>query len=252
MMARSQASKTGSFLFALALGALVLAVLFGTNLRVYVLETVVGLLSRSTLGSPYAHLGRAELEARLTDAETELARTRYQAALYTLLSDENRELRRAASVESFSSAIPARVVARPPRTHYDTLLIDAGSSQGVSENDIVVHEGVLLGKVVSVSGTAAVVELFSSPKATQDAILGSPSAVAVAEGRGGGAFEITIPRDVEVAAGDVVRASYSETLLLGIVAAVSGDPNDATKVVYAASPVSMNELDFVSVIPQKL
>lgn len=197
----------------------------------------------------YAALSRSEIEQRLSEAEDALERVKYQSVLYGLLVEENASLRQATDVESITTAVPARVLSRPPRTHYDTLIVGAGSATGIAVHDIAVWNGILLGEVTQVSASSATVDLYSSPGSEHDVILGTPSAVAIARGVGAGAFEVEIPQGVEVTAGEVVRASTDETLIIGTVVSVSGSATDATKTVHVAVPISMNAIDFVSLIP---
>jgi hypothetical protein len=66
---------------------------------------------------------------------------------------------------------------------------------------------------------------------------------------GGGAFELTIPQEVDVAVGDIVRIPASTSLALGVVTEITAKPTDTSKVVRFAMPVSFGALDFVEVIP---
>jgi cell shape-determining protein MreC len=231
--------------------ALTLVFFFSGGVQGYMRGIFVSIFSpHAGQNSEYASLSRDALIARLTEDEKDLARVRYQALLYGLLSDENKHLRQAVAAAAIPPGVTARVIARPPETHYDTLVIDAGTNAGIEENDTAVFEGVLLGKVVSAGARSATVQLFSSGGSEEDVIIGNPSAVAVARGLGGGAFELSVPQGVKVAAGDRVRVSGSETLILGIVRSVSAEARDASQKVRFATPVSLNDLDFIRIIPK--
>lgn len=247
MMGPSRVSSSG-FLSVLGLAVFVAVVFFAAGFQAPVRGFFADLLASRT-HSPYDSLSRVEVEERLRIAEEELTRTKYQALLYARIVEENKNLRAVASLESISTSVTARVLSRPPRTHYDTLLIGAGSASGVTVHDTVVFNGILLGEVISVTASSATVELYSTPKSEHDAIVGNPNAVAIARGLGGGSFEVQVPQGVEVLPNDTVRAVADDTLLLGVVVSVSGSATDATKTVHVAAPVSMNDIDFVSVIP---
>jgi cell shape-determining protein MreC len=234
----------------IAILAFTAVVFFGGNFQAPVRAFVADLLTPS-VQSEYDALSRNELELELREAHHELDRIRYQSVLYGLLSDENTELRKVQSVERITTIVPARILARPPRTHYDTVLVAAGSASGVSTGDRVVSGNILVGEVIAVTASSATVELLSTPQAEIDVLLGEPVAVAIARGVGGGAFEVAVPQGVTVQVGDPVRPSTDETLLLGVVSGVSGSPTDATKTVYVAAPVPMSQLDFVSVLPRE-
>jgi len=251
MTVRSQRSDRGYFKALFSVAVLAAVLFFGSSAAGYLQSAFTSLFAKK-ITSLYDGMSRDALIENLLAAEAELSRTRYQAYLYGLVVKENEELRNAATVESFSRAIPARVVARPPRTHYDNLLLDVGAAAGVRENDLVVKDRVALGVIVSVGQSSSQARLFSTPGALQDAVVGEPQAIAVAAGMGGGAFELAIPQGVVVVPGEPVRIPHSDTLILGIVVAFSGKPTDATQTVYVKSPAALSDLDYVSVIPSGL
>ncbi len=248
MTGRSQVSSP-LFLPALGFTIFVVVVFVAAGFQSTVRGFFAELLA-SRDASAYDSLSRNELEERLKHAEDGLTSVKYQAVLYGLLAEENKNLRAVKSLDTITTAVTARVLSRPPRTHYDTLLLGAGSATGISVHDAVLFNGVLLGEIISVTASSATVELFSTPKSEHDVILGNPSAVAIARGLGGGAFEVQVPQGVAVLQNDSVRAATDDTLLLGVVVSVSGSATDATKTVHVASPVSMSEIDFVSIVPQ--
>jgi cell shape-determining protein MreC len=142
----------------------------------------------------------------------------------------------------------ARVIARPPRTSYDVILLDQGAFSGVSVGDEVVYDNIALGKIITVDQGTSLAELFSSPGSAVDALLGNPVAVSVAKGMGGGSFELTVPNDVHLSAGDPVRIEGSSSLLLGIVGSVSAAPTGAAQTISFHAPLSLADLDFVSIL----
>ncbi|MBX9765076.1 hypothetical protein K2X83_00340 [Patescibacteria group bacterium] len=247
-MGPSQASSS-RFLAVLGFFIFVAVVFVAAGFRAPLQSFFAELISSRT-DSPYASLSRSEVEERLRVAEDELTRIQYQSVLYELLAKENTSLRTPAFVETITTPIAARVLSRPPRTHYDTLILGVGSASGIAVKDLVVFNGVLLGEIISVTASSATAELFSTPASEHDVILGTPTAVVIARGLGGGALEMEVPQGVEINAGDVVRASTDETLIFGVVVSLSGSPTDATKTVHASVPVSMNDLDFVTILPQ--
>ena len=66
----------------------------------------------------------------------------------------------------------ASILSKPPKSLYDTLVIDAGEKNGVLVGDLVFAEGdVPLGRIESVNSGSSKVILFSSPKYLNIAIL---------------------------------------------------------------------------------
>src|SRR3989344_881261 len=214
-----------------------------------------GMFATLTAQAPdpaYALLSRSALASRLHDAEQELSRIRYQALLYALVAEENKELRGLLRASEIPTGIVARVLARPPRTHYDTLLVDVGSEKGMSVGDLAIFEGIGLGTVVTSDTRTSIISLFSTPGFETDVIVGTPHAVAVAHGLGGGAFEVLLPQGIVVMPGDIVRLPGSESLVVGIVSNVARAPADVLQQVLFHSPVSMSDLDFVRIVPSFL
>lgn len=248
MMARSRVSKVrvvGGTLFVVLVTALVL---FAPHVALYTRALFANIVARPSDSDTYAGLSSAALRERLLQTETELAQSKYQAVLYGLLVEENESLRKAAHTASLSKGVVGRVLARPPRTHYDTLLIDVGVDDGVKENDLAVLNGFVLGRVVSVGASDATVELFSAPGTTQDVVVGTPHAVVVAKGVGGGAFEFSVPQGVKVSAGDAIRFQSSDTMALGVVRHVTLNARDTSTTVRASIPFSFSDIDFIRII----
>ncbi len=249
-MERSRGSKRVKWAGAVTLILLALVLAFGLNLSNFVRGVFASIVSKHDAQSIYAGLSKDALIARLTADDQELSRIRYQGLLYSLLADENAALRKTAFAAPLQSGVTGRVIARPPHTAYDTLLIDVGSDTGVHQNDLAVFQGILLGRAVSVGKNSSTVALFSSPGTLNDVIIGTPSAVAVAHGLGGGAFELSVPQGVKVMPGDIVRFPATESLALGVVVSVSAEAQDVSQTVRFTSPVSFADLDFIHMVSQ--
>lgn len=202
---------------------------------------------RST-NAEFSALSKDALVARVEADEQTLSEIKYQAALYGLLSQENTNLRSLLNAAPSPSAVTARVIARPPQTAYDTLLIDRGALSGIAPGDEAVFEGIALGKVITADPETSLIQLFSSPGTEADALVGVPPALSVARGEGGGSFSLAVPNGVAIAPGDLIRAEGSASLLLGIVGGVSVAPTGSTQNVIFHAPVSFSALDFVSII----
>ncbi|MDE2079031.1 MAG: rod shape-determining protein MreC [Patescibacteria group bacterium] len=246
---RSRDSKRRLWQPFAAFGALVLVLILGTAIAPFIRNSAVSLIAPSTAStSPYAGLSRDALIQRLSADDAKLQNIGYQAILYGLLADENAKLRALLNAPAAEKGITARVVARPPRTLYDTLLVDQGAAAGVAVGDLAVLDGIALGKVVTAGTHTATISLFSSPGTGVDALIGTPPAIVVAHGVGGGAFELSVPHGVTITVGDTVRFQNSAGLLLGVVAGIDAKPTDALQTVYVYSPISLSSLDFVEIL----
>src|SRR5581483_1482305 len=82
----------------------------------------------------------AQLRAELASTTAALESLRY-------LAQENAQLRAELNRAGSRREVAAGVIARPPGTPYDTLMVDAGSSEGVREGAQVFAAGAAIGQV---------------------------------------------------------------------------------------------------------
>lgn len=121
--------------------------------------------------------------------------------------------------------ILAGVVARPPVSPYDVLVIDAGAQEGVVPGALVHGAGgTPVGTVASRSAENARVLLFSSPGRETSVWAGEARIAMQMIGRGSGALEAIIPRDAVIAVGDLVYVAGPGSLPIGSVHSIHADP----------------------------
>lgn len=163
------------------------------------------------------------------------------------LKAENETLRDLLEYTSNTQRILARVVVRPPETLYDTLVIDRGTRNGITEGTrAFVGENVLLGTVEEANRSTSRVHFFSSSGTVIDVVFAGEDGVVSARGQGNGNFIVEVPQNVSVAVGDVVilaGTSYS----VGIVGAVVRDPGDEFQTVRFSLPLPLTHIDFVTI-----
>lgn len=149
----------------------------------------------------------------------------------------------------------ATILSKPNQSIYDTLVIDAGIKQGINEGDIVFAQGnVPIGLVSLVYDNSSKVTLFSSTGEKTQVVasskLASPAGGDVfleLIGRGGGNFEMILPRDFTLQQGDqVVMPGIYPYVLAEVVTTIS-DLRDPFKKVLLTSLVNIQELKFVEV-----
>ena len=229
-----------------AVSVVVLSIVF----HQYLASVVGGLLAHATPSDTekYALLPKSVLASRLADAEAELERIRYQGALYMFIAEEDAALKASLGVPSEEVAARGRVIARPPRTSYDTLLVTVSPDADVVVGDYAYAGGTLVGDVVSRNQNTALVSLFSSPGRTFDGRIGTPDAIVVVHGQGGGAFTFELSKEVVVAVGDPVMSAHGEQALVARVAAVIDEPERTTFTVHAASPVGVSDMDVIEFV----
>jgi rod shape-determining protein MreC len=187
----------------------------------------------------------AEENARLT---AELESLRNLQIENRLLIAENASLRSLARAPGEGEAVAARVLSSPSASPYDSIVIGAGSEQGVSVGDhVLLSGGIALGTVSEVSARSSLVGLYFAAGRTTPAIIGGTAAVTVT-GRGGSNGSVLVPRSVPVATGDLVYLAGSP-YALGVVGSVEAVATDARSTVYIALPMSIAEARFVQVVP---
>lgn len=147
------------------------------------------------------------------------------------------------------SMVTAQIIGKPNHSIFNSMVIDAGAKQGVQVGQLVVaHSALGVGQVVAVSDTTATVELFGAPHFDGEVLLSNKGITVPATGKGSGNFEIHIPREVEVADGDLLAFPEDPSVTIGVVKSIIFDPRDPFQTVLARLPVNVQELRFVRVL----
>jgi cell shape-determining protein MreC len=144
--------------------------------------------------------------------------------------------------------ILSAILAKPNQSIYDTLLIDAGTTQGVKAGNTVFALGdVPIGKVDTVYDNSSKVILFSDAGETTEAVVSGKGIFMQLVGRGGGNFEMIMPKDFTMQKGDQVVVPGINPYVLAIAQTVISDPRDPFNKMLLTSPVNIQELKFVEV-----
>jgi len=165
------------------------------------------------------------------------------------LANENHALlERNMSIEALarlsSPSIVAGVVARPPASPYDTLVLSRGSDAGVTLGQEAFGEGgVPLGVVSSVLADFSRVTLFTSPNMIVDGWVGQATLPLVVYGAGAGVMRASLVRSAGVVEGDIIFAPGPGKLPIGTVVRVDGDsssPSVTLQIRPAVNPFSVS------------
>lgn len=182
------------------------------------------------------------LEARLANVEPLLLERE-------LLREENRMLKNIFGRAGEDEFLLAAILTRPNITLYDTFIVDAGENLGVTEGAVVLTEGEsAIGTVSEVYSKTSLIKLFSSPGEKTNVIIGESSTPAVALGRGGGNFEVTLPRGADISVGMLVLLPDLHGRILGVVEEILVNPADPLQTVLFKNPVNMGEARFVEIL----
>lgn len=175
-------------------------------------------------------------------------RTALDAYSYTLLRQENDMLKEKFGRKPEKEFLLARVLATPGQSPFDTLVIDAGTAEGVSSGMRIFTDGdFVIGEVTSVFHHSAVVTLYSSSGTELAVELVASSTPATLYGQGGGNFLITLPRGVPVSVGDLVDIPALAPEYAAVIDAVNRPEGESLQYIYLKLPVNVYQLKWVYV-----
>ncbi|HWH06968.1 MAG TPA: rod shape-determining protein MreC [Candidatus Paceibacterota bacterium] len=234
----------------------VLAVLVILGMRTFLPDTLV-FLSRPLLGvgsSLTAAVGsatgtfenKADLEAErdalrlaLLEVENENAVVRAQLADMTKL---------VGTTPAPDARTIAGVVARPPVSPYDTLVVEAGQKDGVRVGAFTYGTGgVPIGTVSALSGENAHVALFSAPGRETQGWAGEARIPVVLTGAGAGAFRATVAKDAGLQVGEQVFVPGPGALPIGTVTRIDTNPSFPEAYVYIRPLINPFSLTWVAI-----
>lgn len=191
---------------------------------------------------------KESLYAENAELKESLERLSLQLENQKLITEENARLKEIFGRVEGKETVLARVLAKPNRSLYDTLVIDIGLENKVKEGDLVVVSQSVIGKIARISENSSKVKLFSSPGEEINVYIGEKNIPTVAYGLGAGNFEIKLPKDAEVKEGDIVSSPESGAEVLGLVGAIEKKESDSFQKIFVKSPINISELRWVEVI----
>ncbi len=191
----------------------------------------------------------SSLTNQIENLRLELAKNNASMQNYNVLLDENKKLKEILGRKNKNqNFILSGVLSKPNKSLYDTLLIDAGQNEGIIVGRVVYGLGnVPIGRVTEVYPATSKVILFSSPGEKTEVVLSGKDIFAEIVGRGGGNFEVTLPREIALEPGTALTLPGITPYVVAIAEATISDPRDAFTKVLLVSPVNIFELKFVEV-----
>ena len=182
------------------------------------------------------------LQSQLRDEET-------RTLNYNTVLAENESLKEILGrVNTKKNMVLVAILSKPNQSPYDTLVLDIGAKQGITVGSMVFAFGnIPLGYITEVFPSSAKVTLFSNAGEKTQAIITNKNIFFELVGRGGGNFEMILPRDITLQKGDLVTMPGINPYTLAIVETVISDPRDPFTKALLSSPVNVQELKFVEV-----
>lgn len=143
-------------------------------------------------------------------------------------------------------SILGSVVARPPQSPYDTLILAVGKRGGVKLGmEAFAHSSVPIGIVSLVLDDFSRVTLFSAPNIQINGWIGQTSVPVTIRGAGGGAMSAVVARTAPVSVNDTVFFTGPGMLPIGRVIRIDSDPSSpgmTLRIVSAANLFSIGEV----------
>lgn len=173
------------------------------------------------------------------------------------LLDKTARLQALLDASSADRSRPAQVlvevIAHPPESPYDTLLLAGGTADSIALGDGAFTASpdasstglIPIGVVTNVSDHFSRITLFSSPGVRTAAWVGSAHTPLTLLGIGAGAVESTVARAAGVAVGDMILSVGPGTPPLGRVVRVDSDPSSPAvtlRIAPAVNPFSISEV----------
>ncbi|MFA5778182.1 MAG: rod shape-determining protein MreC [Candidatus Paceibacterota bacterium] len=212
------------------------------------------LILGNNVGERFGNLGvyfasKNSLSIQNRNLQTQLNEEEMRISNYNSLLAENNNLKEILNRKNTKiPMILATILAKPNQSIYDTLIVDVGLEQGLQMGNMVFALGnIPVGRVAEVYPNSAKVVLFSNPGEKTQAIISSKDIFMELIGRGGGNFEMVLPRDLTVQKGDQVVMSGINPYVLAVVETIISDPRDSFTKALLSSPVNIQELKFVEV-----
>ncbi len=213
------------------------------------------LSSLGSLGSKDEQI--AALQAENDELRQQLNTTEYARSRAQQLDD----LLRVAGLGRYRT-VPAQVIATGPAQGFGrTVTIDGGTIDGLEVDQTVMNGQGMVGKIVAVNATTAVVQLISDANSTVGARLEGSARVGLLNGTGAAdELELTLldqNSSLEVGTRLVSRGAdagdtlYAPGVPLGVVTAVGGMPGGSGITATVRPYADLGQLDLVGVIVDK-
>lgn len=190
---------------------------------------------------------RKELLDDIARLESDLAATEGAQHTIASLTRENTELRSLLGYEG-EERILAGVIGRPGKLPYDSLMLDQGSVDGVTEGaPVYIGDNTVIGIVKSVATQTSLVELITSPKFKATVFIVGPDIYTNAVGVGGGQLRVGVPQGISLSEGDLVVLPSITSGIYGAISTVQSEATRPEQYGFVAPETPLASIRFVSV-----
>jgi cell shape-determining protein MreC len=200
------------------------------------------------VGNVFSGFGNAsKLASENTALQSQVSELENENAVLTARAQDLTKLLGGQS-EIGSAGILAGVLARPPESPYDTVIVGMGAKDGVVANATTFATGgIPIGTVESTTAHSATIKLLSTPNLTTNGWVGENRIPLTLNGTGAGTFTATLPKAAPVAVGDSVYVPGPGAVPIGTIARIDSDPSSPTVVLYIQPLVNIFSLTWVEI-----
>lgn len=209
---------------------------------------------RRSIGSVFSSLDSAFMYKKNLAEENESLKLKLKEADvrllgYNSLLEENSRFKEILGrKEEKENFLLSAVLSKPNQNPYDTLIVDVGETDGVETGNMVFALGnVPVGRVAAVYSKTSKVVLFSSSGEKMRVAVNGGGVVMEVAGRGGGNFEMILPRDFVLPEESVAILPGIFPYVVAIVKTIISDPRDSFQKALLVSPANMQEFGFVEI-----
>lgn len=144
--------------------------------------------------------------------------------------------------------ITAGVLARPPESPYDTLVVGAGTADGVKVGaEVFAQGGVPVGTIAAASAHSSQVRLFSSSGTKTSGWVGESRLPVSLVGAGAGAYTASLPKGAGVAVGDLAYLPGPGAIPMGTVVRLDTDPSSPLEILRIQPNVNLFSVTWVQI-----
>ena len=178
----------------------------------------------------------------------EMAQLKLKEIDYEAVVKENQDLKSQFGRVNNANRILGNILSKPPRSPYDTLVIDVGAGEGVTlGNKVYLSGNVVIGLITSVTSHTSLVRLFSSGGEKQEAILLRTGTSFEIIGRGGANLKVEVPKDTDILLGDAFIYPGLSGSIIGSVYYIDTNSQSSFKTIYLRIPGNVFSSKYVFV-----
>jgi cell shape-determining protein MreC len=202
----------------------------------------------ASVGNTFSGFGNAsKLASENTSLQSQVSELENENAVLTARAQDLTKLL-GGQAQTAGGSILAGVLARPPESPYDTIIVAAGAKDGVVANATAFATGgIPIGTVQSTTAHSATIALLSTPNLTTNGWVGENRIPLTLNGTGAGTFTATLPKAAPVAVGDNVYVPGPGAVPIGSIARIDTDPSSPTVVLYIQPLVNIFSLTWVEI-----